>query len=294
MGIKVNFGEKPLVENEERQGWSADDSGLYPVVIREAYITQSQHGAYALNLQTESPKKEKRNHTIYFTNRAGDVFYVDKKTKENKMMPNYQLFTEMFAVAGGITFQESLGKTKAKTLMLMDWESRKEVPTKVETLPAIVGKRLILGIKKGVKNKFSKGKETAEKQEYNEIVKTFDFSTGASLKEMQAQAKSTSKVPLKLKDKDKWIKYWDERIEDKYNPIESEEEDKDLGGDVDLGFGEDETEEEVKQDAESDDLGDDTSDFTEEELAEDDEDDLLEEDDLEESEEEEEDPFFEK
>lgn len=232
----INFGEDVQENSENVGGWSADDSGIQTVMFDLAYQTESKNGAYALNLNSKDKDGNERRYTIYFTNRNKEVFYIDKKTQEKKMLPGYQLINNLCLAACGKSFQEVVKASKKKVIDLYDFESRSDVPTEVTTYPAMCKKVLKIGVIKVSKNKFVKGKETNEKVEVNEIHTAFRKDDNLTPKEVKDKVKEAKAYP-------KWVKYWDGRVKDEFKAVEETEEES--SGANPFGDGNDSTDDDL-------------------------------------------------
>lgn len=221
MSDQFIFGNEELQDNEERVsggGFTADESNASLVIFENVYLTQSQHGAWAANLQSKNKNGDERSYQIYFTNRKGEVFYKDKKSGNNVKLPGYQLLDSIALATCGKSFQEVLKAAKNKVIDLYDYESRKDVPTEVKTLPLICKKALIIGVIKKVDNKFKNGKKTSEKRESNEIHMAFR-------KEDKLTAKEYASGATEPKMYNQWVAYWQEpaRFKDEYEVVEDED-----------------------------------------------------------------------
>lgn len=223
----MNFGEN-VQESAEvvGGGWAADDSHLAKVMLIQAYFTETRNGSTVMNLTTEDKEKNQRNYSLIITNKKGDTFYTCKKTGDKKMMPNYQIANSICYATTGKSFQECYKSCKKKVVDIMDWESRKELPTEVLTMPTILKKVFQMGVIKVISNKFKNGKETNEKRETNEIHMVFN-KDGFTSTEAREGATET-------KNLDKWTKYWVEpnRVKDTFKEVEEDDE-------MDMSEGED-------------------------------------------------------
>lgn len=225
--------------------WSVDDTHLTGrVILTAAYFTETQKGSTVLNLATADKEGNERSYSLIITNRNGETFYAvkDRKTQkptgEQRMLPGFQLANDICYATTGKSFQDNYKSCKKKTIDLMDWESRKEIPTEVLTMPTILKKPMLLGVIKLIDNKWKGGKALNEKRESNEIHIVFN-KDGLTSKEVRENETET-------KTKDKWVKYWLEgdnapRVKDTYKHIEGLDEEESSGSDP-FGTGEASTE----------------------------------------------------
>ncbi len=211
-----DFGGDDVEEAVERVGggFSADESNVYTKGITQAYLSQSPKGAYAINLTTKDKEGNERNFVIYFTNRAGQTFYT--KAGKKFELPAYALLNSIAMMACNQTAKQMLGKSKKQVIDLMDWESRKEVPTEVKTFPQICKKAMKFGIVKVISNKFTKGKATNEPQEKNEIKMIFNTKTLLTISEIASGA-------TEPKLHAKWLKTWEGKEDNQFVEQEKEE-----------------------------------------------------------------------
>ena len=227
-----DFGGNDVEENVERVGggFSADESAVYAKAITQAYLSQSRHGAYAINLSTKDKEGNERNYQFYFTNRAGQTYYT--KDKKKHQLPGYSLLNAICMLTCNKTAQEVLSKPKKQVIELMDWESRKEVPTEVKTYPAICKKVVKFGIVKVISNKYDKGKITNQEREQNEIKMVFDNKTGLTITEIAAGGTEAKLLAA-------WLKAWEGKVDNQFVAQEAPEDEVSAEGDDPFGADED-------------------------------------------------------
>lgn len=226
MSDELVFGDD-IQEGEERigGGWSADESHVKLYGIETAFITKSTGGATAVNLHVATKEGDKRQFTIYISNKKGETFYVDKKTSRKVMLPGYQLVNNICLAATGHGFQEVFKAAKMKTIELYDRESRKEIPQEVKTLVALHKKGLKLGIIKTISNGYKNGKPTNDKREGNEIHMVFRKEDNKTPKEHADGVESAAYA--------KWQEYWIGRDRNDWKEVaEQENEGENLFGET--------------------------------------------------------------
>lgn len=220
-----DFGGNDVEDNVERVGgFAADESAVYTKGITQAYLSISKNGAYAINLATKNKEGDERNYQFYFTNRAGQTFYT--KGGKKMQLPGYALLNAICMLTCNQTAQQVLSKPKKQVIDLMDWESRKEVPTEVKTYPQICKKALKLGIVKVISNAYNKGKITNTKREQNEIKMVFNAKSLLTITEL---AGNLDEPKLHAQ----WVKTWAGREDDQFvlqEAVESVEEGDDPFG----------------------------------------------------------------
>lgn len=168
------------------------DTGLYPMVIENAYFDKSQGGAMNCNLHLRIKGGDKRvfRQTIYIT--SGDAkgnkpFYV--KDGKKFPLPGYAMVDGICRIAAD-TGLGQIGAEK-RLVKLYDFDAGAEVPREVPVLTELLGQEIVVGMQKRRENKrANQGGEwvdTNEAREYNEISKVF-FPSGHTLTEKKAEA----------------------------------------------------------------------------------------------------------
>lgn len=191
---------------------------LYKMKIKLAYLDQSKNGAHCLTIvgvTGKAPNEVQYNETIYFTNRAGDNFYIDKKSGDKRMMPGFSNISNMCELLTGKKF----GKMEMvdKTINVYNYDERKEMPVERKVLIELVGMIAHPAIyniaeNKQVKGVMKNGKEgyvncpTGATVEKNEISKWFD------LDKCTLPEKKADKPAKFYKD---WLKSHQGKVKDK-------------------------------------------------------------------------------
>lgn len=157
------------------------ESGAYEMTVETAYFDTSSGGATSLNLVFKSNDGQTLRQTIYVTSgtaKGGLNTYVDKRTGTKKYLPGFNTANSICLLATGeeISAQE----IETKTLKIMDWNERKEVPQQKSVVMTLLGKDITLGVKKVIENKREQDSSGAwvsapsgETRTLNEIDKVF-------------------------------------------------------------------------------------------------------------------------
>lgn len=163
---KLNTGGNDVEAAKDSLGGGGflRESNIYTGTIVVAYITQSEKGAMAVNLDVKLEDGSNYRETIYVSNRNGETFF----TKEGKKYP-LPGFTTIDNICL-ITTEKGLADqdTEDKTLMLRDFESGKDVPREVPVLVELTDKPVALGIIKIRENKTKKNESTDKYEPINE------------------------------------------------------------------------------------------------------------------------------
>jgi len=188
------------------------ESNIYKGDIVVAYVTQSEKGAMAVNLDIKLEDGSSYRETVYVSNRDGETFF----TKEGKKypLPGFTTIDNicMITTEKGLADQE----TEDKTLMLWDFESQKEIPREVPVLVELTGQPVALGILKVRENKTKKNDRGGydainEERLYNTISAVF-----------HPEAKVTVNEALEGRDPDFWDAWLgrnENRLVDKYKEV---------------------------------------------------------------------------
>ncbi len=165
-------------------------SGIYDAVIKVAYAGQSQGGAHSITVIADIGNREYRQ-IFYITNKQGDNFYLDKQDPSKKMpMMDFTTIDDLcLLITGeGLADQED----EEKVVKIYDFDQKKEVPTPVATLPALVGGKVKFAILREIVDKEKKDdsgayQPTGETREKNSIDKIFHAETGRTVPEYRQE-----------------------------------------------------------------------------------------------------------
>lgn len=166
------------------------DTGIYKGILNIAYLTQSEGGATAVNLQFTSETGINYRQTIYISNKAGDLFYKDKRSGKNMPLPGYSIVNNICLLATGKGLTEL--DDEAKMVNVYNFDLRKDVPTSVPVITDLINKPITLAIQKQIVDKNIKNDAgiyvpSGETREENEIVNSFQAETNLSVDEIKAE-----------------------------------------------------------------------------------------------------------
>ena len=169
------------------------ESGVYPSVIKTAYLQKSAGGAtgLVLNLKTDGGREVRQ--TLWMTSgtaKGGNNFYVDKDGQK-QYLPGFNLANSLALLAAGKEISECDSETKV--VNVYSPEAKAEVPTKVEMVMDLLNKEIIVGLIKQVVDKTQKNDAnvyvpTGETREENEIDKFFRAKDRMTTTEIRAEA----------------------------------------------------------------------------------------------------------
>lgn len=183
-------------------------TNVYPGKIDAAWLTAADSGALAFNMLVTVNGKTLRQ-TTFFTNKNKEVVYEDKKTKEKKALPGYLFVCSLTKLLTGKTVEKLA--TEQRVISLYDYKQKKEVPTKIEALPDLHGKEVLVAIEEQIVDKTTKVgseyKPTGETRKQNEMVKFFDAATKKTSTELAGNADASFY--------DKWVAEKADKVIDK-------------------------------------------------------------------------------
>lgn len=167
-------------------------TGLYPMVVENAYLDKSSGGAMNINLwlKRKTGGNQVYRHTIFIT--SGDAkgnkpTYV--KDGKEYPLPGYSLVNQISRILADIPLSQIEPETKL--VKLYDFDAKKEVPREVPVVTQFVGKELLVGMHLKRENKRAQvgGQwvDTNEAREFNEISKVF-YPDGFTVTEKDAEA----------------------------------------------------------------------------------------------------------
>lgn len=192
-------------------------TGLYPMVVENAYLDKSKTGAMSINLhlKKQAGGNQVYRHTIYITSgdAKGNKPYYEKDGKKHPL-PGYALVDQIAKITAGVPLSQV--ETDEKLVNLYDFDAKAEVPREVPVVTGMLGQEILVGmhLKRENKRAQSNGKwvDTNEAREYNEINKVF-YPDGFTVTEKAAEAEEAAFVQ-------KWAKAYPEgTVIDKFKPV---------------------------------------------------------------------------
>ena len=192
-------------------------TGLYPMVIENAFLEKTASGAMMMHVHLK--KKTGGNQVYRFKNCivSGDA-KGNKPTyiKDGKEfpLPGYSQMNQICKIAAGITLGQI--DPEKKLVKMWDFDAGAEVPREVPVVTEIVGQEILAGIQFRRENKRAnqngKWVDTNEAREYNELDKVF-YPDGFSVTEKAAEAEEAKFVH-------EWAKAFPEgTVVDKFKPV---------------------------------------------------------------------------
>ena len=168
------------------------ETDVYDGIIKLAYAGKAQNSnAQSVTVHVDIDGKEYRE-TIWITNRDGVNSYPDKKDPSKRHpLPGFVTIDDICLLSTGLPLANQT--TEEKTVMLYDFEERKELPKNVHVITSILGLPITLGIQKSTedKTKLVPGSNppvyepTGETRDVNSIDKVFHTETKKTTVELR-------------------------------------------------------------------------------------------------------------
>lgn len=174
------------------------DTNVYPITIKALFVGKAASEAMSVTLHGTTSKGIDFKTTQYITSgkaKGGKPYY--ERGGKKHFLPGYNIINSICILACG---KSIAGNDKGfeqvevedKTVMLYDYDLKKEVPTVVPMITEALGKTIALGIQKQIVDKNKKNdatgeyEATGETREENEVVAVFSADTGLTLLETKA------------------------------------------------------------------------------------------------------------
>ena len=209
MGILGNLKKDDAITEaaDSVGGFSALDSGVYKVTIKVAYLTKSTNGAMCLNLQLETDDGKAVNGAIYITSgdkKGNKTTYTDKKGDE-QYLPGFSLGNSLANLVLNQDLSELEDETR--TINLWNFDANGEIPTKIDALLDLHGKKVEAGIILQLNDK-NYLKPDGQIRKSNEIDRFFDIDSNMTSSEIAKNASTPSFIHT-------WIKKWKGEVRDR-------------------------------------------------------------------------------
>lgn len=132
-------------------GFTQRETDIYTGVVKLAYVGKSDGGASNINFIIDIDGQEHRE-TVYFTNKQGENFYVDKKDPKKKHpLPGFTLINDMCKVTTGKPLSQQ--DAAEKVVKIYDFTERKEVPKAVTVMIDMLNQPVSLALGQILQNK---------------------------------------------------------------------------------------------------------------------------------------------
>lgn len=206
-------------ETNNLGGYAPLETDLYDFNVDLAFITMSQAKAMAVNVHMSTDDGKNLRQQFWVTsneNKGCKNFYIHPKTGDKHYLPGFNQANALCLLTLGKVISKCA--TETKVINLYDPKEMKEVPTKVEMLTELLGKKITAGVIKQTVDKRAKDAKTGEYQptgetrDENEVDKFFRVKDGMTVPEIRA--KETKAV-----FKDQWLEKWQGQVKDKTTKV---------------------------------------------------------------------------
>lgn len=218
MGLLSTLKSDDSIANEKDSvgGNFVLDSGLLLGTISLAYITMSEGGAMALNVEAKTAKGNIRDQFWMTSGKEKGQKNYYEKDGEKHYLPGFNQANALALLTTGTEISDL--DTEKKTIKLWNKEAKAEVPTQVDMVTDLLGKEILIGVLKVLVDKTAKAegsneyKPTGETMEKNEIDKLFRASDRKTTAEIRAKAEEAAFA-------DAWEAKWAGKLRDKSTKV---------------------------------------------------------------------------
>jgi hypothetical protein len=196
MGMFSDAKTEGLEQTEDRLGGYAPlTTDAYPMTISVAYAGASSGGAKNVTIIAKDDAGKEYRETVYYTNKKGENFFTTKEAPDKKIpLPGMVVIDHICLAATEKPLADQ--ETEEKIVKIWNSDEKKELPTSVNVITALTGKKVILGVQENLENKSVKQGDayvaTAEERKTNNIVKVFHFPTKLTMSEAQTGVKEAA------------------------------------------------------------------------------------------------------
>lgn len=189
-------------------------SGIYTCTVNMAYLGESDGGAASLTLHLQPDGGREFRHTLWLTSgRAkGQKPYYETRDGKKRFLPGFEAAQHLSLLTAGI--EPENWTAEEKVVNLWNSEAKKEVPTKVQVVTDLMGKRVIAGVlqvieDKNVKDASGNYVPSGETRTLNEVDKFFREKDRMTVVEIKAQTLTEGEFI------NAWTEKWDGEVRDK-------------------------------------------------------------------------------
>lgn len=143
-----NLTSDGLEETKDVLGGSfVFETNAYDAIIKLMYAGKSQNSnSQSVTVHLDIDGQEYRE-TIWITNRDGNNWYADKKDPKKKQpLPGFVTIDHLCLLSTGLPLANQT--TEEKTIMLYDFEHKKDMPKNVHVITSVIGLPVTVGITK--------------------------------------------------------------------------------------------------------------------------------------------------
>lgn len=181
-------------EKDSVGGGNVLESAIYDFEVTMAYLTKAASEAIGVVLHFKTEDNKELRQTIYITSgkEKGCKNYYENAKGEKQYLPGFNTVNSLALLTVGKELSEL--DTEEKLVKVYSSTAKAEVPTKVQVITELLGKRILAGVLKQNVDKTKKNdvtqkyKPTGETRFQNEIDKLFRQKDSLTTAEVRAQA----------------------------------------------------------------------------------------------------------
>lgn len=205
--------EDSNVQNEtDSLGFQPLDSNIYDCKITKFFLSKSSQGATAVNVHVKTAEGKSSNFQLWATSnkKKGCKNYYEGKDGKKNYLPGFNVANALCLL------------TLRKPISKMETEPTTEdifgTKTKVDSVPAMIGQDIKLGIIKRRVNKQVKNEDTGnwedgpEARHINEVDKVFRHADMFTTTEIRAKAETAD-------FHEKWLEKWEGEVDDRFKDV---------------------------------------------------------------------------
>lgn len=170
------------------------ETNVYPMNIEVAYAEKSKTGSMGFHISFKGQNGESLRQSIYMTggDAKGNKNYYEKDGKKH-YLPGFNQANAICLLSIGKPISDLT--TEKKTLMIYDYEEKKELPVEKDVLVDLNGAEITLGVQKIITDNSDKGDDgkyvpNGTSRLANEIGKVFRTKDNLTVPEVKAEAAS--------------------------------------------------------------------------------------------------------
>jgi hypothetical protein len=158
--------------------------GLHNMTIEMAYLGESSGGSISVTLKLVAATGATLDTTLYITSvreKGQKHYFIDKQTGAQKYLPSFTVVNDMARLTADQELFEL--EPEEKTVMVYNYDLKKDVPTTKQVLTELIGKEITVGVVGVLKDQF---KDPTKFYTSFEIDKVFHTETGCTVVELES------------------------------------------------------------------------------------------------------------
>jgi hypothetical protein len=159
-------------------------TGLHNMTVEMAYLGESSGGSISVTLKLVEATGATLDTTLYITSgreKGQKHYFIDKQTGAQKYLPSFTIANDLSRLTADQELFEL--EPEEKTVMVYNYDLRKDVPTTKQVLTELIGKEITVGVVGVLKDQF---KDPTKFYTSFEIDKVFHTETGCTVVELES------------------------------------------------------------------------------------------------------------